>query len=79
MLMGDVAGGDIARRRWMEKDAGRKQQHINMESKKVVILYCSTLIFFVRIHLKNHTTNNILIIYILYSFPCKDIISMYLS
>ncbi len=25
MLMGDVAGGDIARRRWMEMDAVRKQ------------------------------------------------------
>ncbi len=39
--MGDVAGGDIARRRWMEKDAGRKQQCIGMESKK-----CGNLVIF---------------------------------
>ncbi len=32
--MGDVAGGDIARRRWIEKDAERKQWHISMECKK---------------------------------------------
>ncbi len=39
--MGDDASGDIARRRWMVKDAGRKQQHINMESKK-----CCDLVIF---------------------------------
>ncbi len=41
MLMGDVAGGDIARRRWMEKDAGLKQRHISMKSKK-----CGYLVIF---------------------------------
>ncbi len=41
MLMGGVAGGDIARRRWMEKDAGRKQWHISMESKN-----CGDLVIF---------------------------------
>ncbi len=32
--MGDVVGGEIARRRWIEKDAGRKQQCISLECKK---------------------------------------------
>ncbi len=40
VLIGDVAVGEIARRSWMEKDAGRKQQCISMASKK----YCDLVI-----------------------------------
>ncbi len=36
--MGDIAGGVIARRRWMTKDAGRNQWRISMENKKCGIL-----------------------------------------
>ncbi len=39
--MGDVAGGDIARRGWVEKNPGMKQWHISMESKK-----CGDLVIF---------------------------------
>ncbi len=39
--MGDVAGVGIARRRWMEKDAGRKQWHISVENKR-----CGNLVIF---------------------------------
>ncbi len=58
--MGDVAGGDIARRRWMERDAGRKQQRINMERKKCGVLVFFTSIFFVIIHIQTYATNKIL-------------------
>ena len=75
--MGDVAGGDIARRRWMEKDAGRKQQCISMESKKCGDLVIFDFNLFCNNSLKDscnqqHPEK----IYIVYSFPYKDIISM---
>ncbi len=63
ILVGDVAGGDIARRMRMEKVAGRKQWRISMEQEKC----CDLVIidFFVIIHLKTHPPNNILKRYIL--------------
>ncbi len=64
--MGDVAGGDIARRRWMEKDAGRKQWRISIENKKFGNFVIFDFNFFFAImHLKTHATSNIMKRYIL--------------
>ncbi len=38
ILMGDVAGRDIARKMWMKKDAGKKQWHTSFERKKSVVI-----------------------------------------
>ncbi len=73
--MEDVADGDIARRMRMEKVAGRKQWRISMEQEKC----CDLVIidFFCNNSLKDSSNKqHFEKIYIVYSFPYKDIVSM---